>query len=194
MNQSVLGRPQASDGLSGAIYSEGFVVIVHHPNDFAVSTAPTTYIGLNKETFIDIQPFYSSCTDQVLLLPFSQRKCIVPSDLGKVNYRQPECVLNCLRDIIYYQCKCHPFHLPKPSNQTVFIRDCTATDVLCFSDHYCTLIFAFNLNDFISSFIYVVEFKRSKCDLCFPSCTEINYKTSSFSMKFDIVEHSTNEL
>lgn len=134
---NILGRPQASDGLSGAIYSEGFVVIVHHPNDFAVEQAPTTYIGLDRETFIDIQPVYSSCADQVLVLPFSQRKCIVPSDVGKLNYRQPECVLECLRNVIYYQCGCHPFQLPKPSNTTTPRRDCTAVDALCFSDSFC---------------------------------------------------------
>lgn len=169
-------------------------MIVHHPNDFAVSTAPTTYIGLNKETFIDIQPFYSSCTDQVLLLPFSQRKCIIPADLGKVNYRQPECVLNCLRDIIYFQCKCHPFQLPKPTNQTTYIHDCTAVDVICFSDHYCNFFLTLIIFYLIFFLIILVEFKRNKCDYCFPSCTDITYKTSSFSMRFDLVQHSTNEL
>lgn len=112
-------------------------MIVHHPNDFAVETAPATYIDLKKETFIDIQPIHSSCSDQVLLLPFSQRKCIIPSDVGKISYRQPECMLGCLRDEIHNECGCHPFHLPSESNSTDTYRDCKAVDASCFVDRYC---------------------------------------------------------
>jgi amiloride-sensitive sodium channel len=131
------GRPQPSDGHSGAIYSEGFVVIVHHPNDFAVESAPATYIELNKETFIDIQPIHSYCTDQVLALAFEQRKCIIPTDVDSDMYRQPECMLSCVRDRIHAQCSCHPFHLPKGSNQSSTLKDCKAPDVNCFTEHYC---------------------------------------------------------
>lgn len=112
-------------------------MIVHHPNDFAVEAAPATYVDLKKETFIDVQPIHSSCSDQVLVLPFAQRKCIIPSDIGKSHYRQPECILNCVRDEIYDQCSCHPFHLPKNSNSSITMRDCRAVDVDCFVEHYC---------------------------------------------------------
>jgi acid-sensing ion channel, other len=133
------GRPQASDGKSGAVYSEGFVVLVHHSNDFAVESAPTTYLPLSAETFIDVQPIHSSCSDQVLGLPFPQRKCIIPSDLRVKNYRQPECMLGCLRNEIHKRCGCHPFHLPKSDNETRYIRDCRAKDVNCFVINYCEL-------------------------------------------------------
>lgn len=131
------GRPQASDGKSGAIYSEGFVAIVHHPFDFAVESAPTAMLQLGKETFMDVQPIYTSCSNQVLGLPFAQRKCIVPADLNQKSYRQPACMLRCLRQLIYTRCKCHPFHLPKDGNDTV--RDCIAKDVMCFAENYCKL-------------------------------------------------------
>ena len=131
------GQPQASDGKSGAVYSEGFVALVHHPNDFAVESSPTTYIPLAKETFINVQPTYSSCSDQVLHLKFPQRKCIIPSDLNVKTYRQPACMLNCLRDEIYKRCYCHPFHLPRDSNETRTIRNCKAKDIFCFVENYC---------------------------------------------------------
>lgn len=132
-----LGRPQASDGKSGATYSEGFVLLVHHPHDFAVESAPTVYLPLLKETFVDIHPTYSSCSDQVLALPFSQRKCIVPSDIGASIYRQPACMLVCLREEIHKECNCHPFHLPKADNETDPQPDCKAKDVTCFVENYC---------------------------------------------------------
>jgi len=134
------GRPQASDGKSGAILSEGFVVIVHHPDDFAVESAATTYVDLNRETFIDIQPIYSSCSNQVLGLPFSQRKCIIPSDINKEVYRQPACMLECLRDEIHRRCYCHPFHLPGGDNQTSSLRSCIAKDVSCMVLNYCEFL------------------------------------------------------
>ncbi|CRL01764.1 CLUMA_CG014980, isoform A [Clunio marinus] len=130
------GRPQLSDGKSGAVYSEGFVVLVHHPNDFPVESSPTTYIQINKETFIDVQPIESSCSNQVLNLDFEQRKCIIPSDLNVKSYRQPECMLGCLRDEIHKRCHCHPFHLPKSDNTTTDYRDCKAKDIMCFVENY----------------------------------------------------------
>ncbi|KAG5683871.1 hypothetical protein PVAND_013132 [Polypedilum vanderplanki] len=169
------GRPQASDGRSGAIYSEGFVIIVHHPNDFAVEKAPTTFANLKKETFVDVTPIYSLCTDQVLALDFDRRKCIIPSDLNSDHYRQPECMLNCLRDHIYTHCNCHPFNLPRESNSSKFIRDCIATDVACFSEHY-------------------FEFKQIVCSHCYPSCTDVVYKTTSFKMNLDKIENSIDSL
>lgn len=134
------GRPQASDGKSGAVYSEGFVVLVHHPNDFPVESAPTTYLQLSKETFIDIQPIHSSCSEQVLGLPFAQRKCIIPKDLNLLSYRQPACMLGCLRDEIHKRCHCHPFNLPVSSNDTKDYRDCKAKDVMCFTENYCEFL------------------------------------------------------
>ena len=131
------GRPQISDGKSGAIYSEGFVLIVHHPNDFAVDSAPTTYLQGSKEMWVDVQPIHSSCSDQVLGLPFQQRKCIIPSDLNVDTYRQPACMLGCLRNEIHRRCHCHPFHLPKDNNDTTVYRDCKAKDILCFVENYC---------------------------------------------------------
>lgn len=114
-------------------------MIVHHPNDFAVESAPTTYIDLKKETFIDISPIHSSCSNQVLVLPFSQRKCIIPSDKGKSNYRQPECMLECLREEIHKRCYCHPFHLPRAIDEKNKFKDCKAVDIMCFVNSYCKL-------------------------------------------------------
>ena len=131
------GRPQASDGKSGAVYSEGFVLLAHHPNDFPVESAPTTYLELSKETFVDIQPIHSSCSEQVLGLPFAQRKCIIPSDLKVKSYRQPACMLGCLRDEIHKRCHCHPFNLPVNSNETKHYPECKAKDVMCFTENYC---------------------------------------------------------
>lgn len=118
-------------------------MIVHHPNDFAVESASTTYLPLFKETFVDAQPIHSSCSNQVLGLPFSQRKCIVPSDLNLQTYRQPACMLGCLRSEIHRRCHCHPFHLPKDGNDTNYIRDCKAKDILCFAENYCKCGFEF---------------------------------------------------
>lgn len=186
------GQPQASDGKSGAIYSEGFVVIVHHPNDFAVESASTTYLELGQETFIDVQPIHSSCSDQVLSLPFKQRKCIIPSDLKAQTYRQPECMLGCLRDEIHRRCHCHPFHLSRAGNHSDQLRDCKAKDVYCFVQNYCEeLNLALSFVRF-NIYLFLVEFKTVKCDHCFPSCSDIVYKTNSFKASFHGFNNSIN--
>lgn len=126
---------------------------MHHTNDFAVESGPTTYLELSKETFVDIQPIHSSCSQQVLGLPFAQRKCIVPKDLNVDSYRQPACMLGCLRSEIHKRCQCHPFHLPKVDNDTSSLRDCKAVDVMCFVENYCefTLVHLSNLNNVFHS-------------------------------------------
>lgn len=135
------GKPQASDGKSGALYSEGFEIMIHHPMDFAVESAPTILIGLGKETHVTVSPIHSSCSDQVLALPFSQRKCIIPSDRNLKIYRQPACMLECLQDEVQKRCHCHPFHLPKKNfeNNTV-MRDCIMRDAICFAYNYCKYV------------------------------------------------------
>ncbi|CAO1376532.1 unnamed protein product [Diamesa tonsa] len=166
------GRPQASDGKSGAIYSEGFEVITHHTNDFAVESASTVFLELSQETFVDVEPTYTSCSAQVLSLPFSQRNCIIPADRNVEIYRQPACMLECLRDEIHRRCQCHPFHLPT-NNITKPIRKCRTVDALCFVENY-------------------FEFKNVKCS-CYPSCTDVFYNVNSFKLPFKDYNYSINQ-
>lgn len=95
---------------------------------------------MGKETFVDVYPTDSSCSQQVLNLPFSQRKCILTSDLAVLvdsgdEYRQPACMLKCYRAMVYNVCRCHPYQLPiDPSGS---MRDCGIMDVPCFVENYC---------------------------------------------------------
>lgn len=158
------GYPQASDGKSGALYSEGFMVclvlvkwkwlllssrsfqlMIHHPHDFAVEAAPLTLLKLGTETFISVSPTDSRCSSQVLVLPQSQRSCITGSDFPDPieNYRQPACTLECLRNDVHRKCGCHPYHLPRQSQipgNTKPIRDCSVYDTLCLIDNFCEIL------------------------------------------------------
>lgn len=142
------------------------------------------------ETWVDVQPILSSCSDQVLGLPFQQRKCIIPSDLNVESYRQPACMLGCVRKEIHKRCYCHPFHLPRDNDTKVF-RDCKAKDIFCFVENYCE-----GFSDFLNDkliFLSSVDFKTVKCDHCFPSCTDIFYKANSFQTPFKGYKYSINE-
>ncbi|XP_052873492.1 sodium channel protein Nach-like [Anopheles cruzii] len=166
------GYPQASDGKSGALYSEGFMLMVHHPHDFAVEDAPLTLLRLGKETFVNVLPTDSRCSEQVLALPQSQRKCIIGSDFHPpiAYYRQPACTLDCVRKEVHRKCGCHPFHLPRP--RATKIRNCTVYDSICFIENY-------------------YMFKRLKCD-CFPACSDVTYTTTSFVTDFSAQQFSIN--
>ncbi|EAT45221.1 AAEL003470-PA [Aedes aegypti] len=171
------GYPQASDGKSGALYSEGFMLMIHHPHDFAVESAPLTLLKLGTETFISVSPTDSRCSSQVLVLPQSQRSCIIGNDFPVPieNYRQPACTLECLRNEVHRKCGCHPYHLPRQSQipeNIKPIRGCTVFDSLCLIDNFYML-------------------KRLKCQ-CLPACSDVTYKTSSVVTDFSAHKYSMN--
>ncbi|XP_053686211.1 sodium channel protein Nach-like [Sabethes cyaneus] len=172
------GFPEASDGKSGALYSEGLMLMIHHPHDFAVEGAPLTLLGLGSETFISVSPTDSRCSEQVMLLPQTQRSCIIGKDFPTPieNYRQPTCMLECLRDEIHRKCGCHPYHLPSQSQipgRTKQIRKCAVEDSMCLIDNY-------------------YMFQRIQCD-CLPACGDVTYKTSSVVSDFAAHKFSMNK-
>lgn len=123
-------------------YSEGFVSIIHHSDDFAVQAQANVLIALGKETFVDVTPTYSSADDKVLALPFAQRNCINSQEEQYLYYRQPACILDCLKEEVYKRCQCHPYYLPKASifkDLEKYHRDCRINDTMCFVENYCKI-------------------------------------------------------
>ncbi|XP_058827422.1 sodium channel protein Nach-like [Topomyia yanbarensis] len=172
------GFPQASDGKSGALYSEGFMLMIHHPHDFAVEAAPLTLLRLGTETFVSVTPTDSRCSAQVMLLPQSQRCCITGEDFPVPieNYRQPACTLECLRNEVHRKCGCHPYHLPsKPHipGKKKLIRKCSVADSFCLIENY-------------------YMFKTLQCN-CLPACSDVTYKTSSVVTNFSAYKFSMNK-
>lgn len=125
--------------INGVLSRPPFQSLIHHPNDFAVESAPTTLLKTGTETFIAIYPTDSRCSSQVLDLPQSQRNCINAADYSHLDtYRQPACILECLRDAIHKECKCHPYHLPQvlTYGRQRQLKECTVLDALCFVNNY----------------------------------------------------------
>ncbi|XP_055527647.1 sodium channel protein Nach [Wyeomyia smithii] len=172
------GFPKAADGKSGALYSEGIMLMTHHPHDFAVEAAPLTLLGLGSEAFISVSPTDSRCSEQVMLLPQAQRSCIIEKDFSTPigNYRQPTCMLECLRDEVHRKCGCHPYHLPSRSQipgGAKQIRKCSVEDSMCLIDNY-------------------YMFQRLRCE-CLPACSDVTYKTSSVVSDFAAHKFSMNK-
>lgn len=116
-----------------------FQAMIHHPLDYALETSQTVLLPQQQETFVAVNPTDLRCSDQVLLLPESQRNCINPADHGSdIPYRQSTCFLSCMRDAIHKTCECHPFHLPEKIvyGRTKHIRECSAIDGYCLEDNY----------------------------------------------------------
>lgn len=130
------GAPEISDGKSGALYSDGLILLVHHPREFAVEDDQVVLLEPGIEKFVEVYPTALTCSDETLRLPVEQRTCLMPNDLGVRQYRQAECVLACKRQLVYQECGCHPYHLPLPRNPEMRIRDCRVADVMCFVDNY----------------------------------------------------------
>lgn len=111
-------------------------LLVHHPNDFAVQSNFMSLLEQGHESFVEVYGTVLTCTNEVLGLPVNQRDCLLPSDLGRNFYRQPNCMLGCIRNKIYELCRCHPYQMPPPIlNPESRLRDCVTTDAACFMQH-----------------------------------------------------------
>ncbi|XP_063706201.1 sodium channel protein Nach-like [Culicoides brevitarsis] len=167
------GGPQISDGKSGVMYSDGFLLVIHHPNDFPVESNYVTLIEERHESFIQVYGTLFDSTSEVLGLPFDQRNCILPQDIGRPFYRQPACVLACVRAKAYEMCGCHPYHYPSPKfNPSIKrIRDCTVKDAACFVENMKTIM-------------------ELQCVECLPSCNDISYSVRSF--KIELMSHNAS--
>lgn len=125
-----------ADGKSGALFSSGFIMMIHHPKDFPVEGNPLKLIEIGVITSVAVYPTLSRCTDDVLALPSKTRRCVQPGDMDGANYRQPACDVECTRNYMYRTCGCHPFYMPYPTKRSS-VRECMAVDAVCFSKHMC---------------------------------------------------------
>lgn len=130
------GEPEISDGKSGVLYSDGFMLLIHHPHDFAVFSHPIILVEIGRESYIELFATDLTCTAEVIELAPKQRECVIGSDVGISRYRRPACILYCTIAKIYATCKCHPYFLPRPTDGS-WIRECEVNDVMCFVDHFC---------------------------------------------------------
>lgn len=136
LNIVLADYPQLSDGISGAIYSNGLMMLIHHPNDFPSETEQIMLIKPGRSNFIAVYPIITTCSSDVLKLGVSARKCIEPEDFFDQIYVRSACELECFTKRIYFICNCHPYYLPTLLNGPN-IRNCTVKDAICFSKNFC---------------------------------------------------------
>lgn len=139
LNVLLAGSSHLSDGITGAIYSDGMILLVHHPYEFVGETAAITLLRRSRETFVAIDPIITTVSSQVLDLSVSERKCLTPSDLNSEiatgHYEKSTCDSYCMNNRIYDTCGCHPYYLPVAVRADV--RECNVSDVYCFSENFC---------------------------------------------------------
>lgn len=126
------GSPQVADGKSGALYSSGFIMLIHHPLDYPVEGNVVRLVEIGHITSVAVYPTLNFCTDEVLALPPDDRQCLHPGDVGGHEYRESSCNMECLRGLLYATCKCHPFYMPEPVNGLA-IRQCEFIDAICYA-------------------------------------------------------------
>lgn len=130
------GYPQVADGKSGALFSSGFVMLLHHPYDYPVEGNQQVFIEIGAVTSVAIYPTLYYASDDIRSMSIQSRSCILDNEWAEsAVYRQPACNIGCTRKFVYDQCKCHPFFLPRKSGE--IIRDCTAIDAACYANIYC---------------------------------------------------------
>lgn len=64
-------------------------------------------------------------------LTFQSRRCMISNSDKRLRSRS-YCVLNYTLEIIYKECKCHPYYIPHLSADKPLLRNCTVNDLLCF--------------------------------------------------------------
>lgn len=133
------GAPQVADGKSGVLFSSGFIMLIHHPLDYPVESNVVRLIEIGHITSVAVYPTLSYCAAEVLDLSPTDRQCLYPADLGagQYEYRKSSCNLECLRDLMYATCECHPYYMPTSlmmaANGRPSIRECEALDAVCYT-------------------------------------------------------------
>lgn len=125
-----------SDGKSGVLFSSGLMMLIHHPLDYPVEGDQMVFIKMGKITSVAIYPEMIHYSEDLLGLSPTSRNCLVPADIGKQRYRQPDCAMTCVINLIYKLCKCHPFFLPYPEDKEAHIKDCRARDAACVAANF----------------------------------------------------------
>lgn len=136
LNIVLSGFPQLSDGISGALFSSGLMMLIHHPHDFPSETSQIILLKEGRENFVAVYPIITTCSSEVLDLAIHERKCYQPSDFNDEDYLKSACELDCLVKGIHKICDCHPYYLP-PAAGNGNIRKCNVTDAICFSQNFC---------------------------------------------------------
>lgn len=131
------GAPQVADGKSGALFSSGLIMLIHHPLDVPVEGNVVRLVEIGHITSVAVYPTLSYCDDEVLALSARDRRCLQAGDVvgdDDDEYRQTQCNMECLRHLVYTTCKCHPFYMPIPLDG-LMMRHCEAIDAACYAEH-----------------------------------------------------------
>lgn len=131
-----------SDGISGALNSEGLLMLVHHPNIFPSEASRTFLLKPGRENLVAVYPIITTCASNVLDLSPHERKCIHPGDNVALTYGRTMCERQCLIAKIHNICGCHPYNLPEP-NKITQIRMCNVSDAVCFAKNFCEFEYKF---------------------------------------------------
>lgn len=135
LNIVLSNNPKLSDGISGALSSNGLMLLLHHPYDFPSAITDVVLIRPKRDNFIAVYPIITTCAPNVLELSPQERKCVQPTDYSEHKYDPSECEKDCFNDKVHATCGCHPYYLPLSKKGTV--RSCNVSDVFCFKDNFC---------------------------------------------------------
>lgn len=135
LNIVLSDKPQLSDGISGALSSNGLMMLLHHPYDFPNAITDVTLIKPERDNFIAVYPIITTCSANVLDLSPHERKCVQPADYSESEYDKSDCEKECLNARVHATCGCHPYYLPVSKKGAV--RNCKISDALCFNINFC---------------------------------------------------------
>ncbi|KAG4077324.1 hypothetical protein HA402_009725 [Bradysia odoriphaga] len=166
--------PHTNDGMSGLLFSDGFIMHVHSPYDFPTDASYMTLLGIGQVTLVGVHPTLTTVSADVHALPVVSRRCLTGPDVGLNIYRRAACATKCMAQFIHEKCECHPYFLPAIDDGTQ-IRDCIVTDGECFQRIY-------------------YDIKKIRCSACNPACEDVIYKISAATVDYNFANVSINPI
>lgn len=121
------------------VYSDNVKIIVHEPDVLASSSVNEKNIPARSEVLVRITTMIATCSDEVSLLPISDRGCIYEEERKLrffAKYREASCDLECKMLRIESVCKCLPYYFVSEvdNNKTPI---CDFTSIKCLVDNFC---------------------------------------------------------
>ncbi|CRL08251.1 CLUMA_CG020926, isoform A [Clunio marinus] len=112
MGLSVVLNPQIEKYAMTSINSEGMEILINHPNLFPSRSAIRRMLPHKQETFVEVRPERTDCSQAVRTLAISDRGCVFDNEHELrffPTYKEENCYVECFMQLHIDTCGCLPY-------------------------------------------------------------------------------------
>ncbi|CAO1344894.1 unnamed protein product [Diamesa hyperborea] len=132
---SVVLNPIFEKNAITSVNSEGVAMMLNNYDLYPGKRSKMSFLPHQQETFVDIRPERTECSNQVKDLPVSDRGCIFDNEFRLKffpKYSEENCKIECLMLQTIKYCECLPYFYYNTQN----IEVCNFLKIPCLTEHY----------------------------------------------------------